>query len=384
MKLKHLIFFILCSSYLLPPLLQAENVGDKTTELTQLQKKIQQTSKKISSLSTEKSSLLGELKKLDIQYGKSSSQLENLDTDVKQLNKDLKQNRQQLQTEQLSVDTEQKAIETQVTFAHRMGRNEKIKLLLSQEDPSLSGRMLTYYDYLNKTRSKKIALIKQKLQSLHNLEVEYLSETDVLREKSEKIKKEQSALLATKAERKALLKKINQRSSVKKNQLSQFKQDEKKLKLLISALDHDLENFSYDAGSSEPFVKLKGKLPWPIQGQIVKKFGSQRNENSTWDGILLDAKEGTDIHAVARGRIVFADWLRGYGFLTIIDHNKGYMTLYAFNQSLYKKVGDWVEQGSVIATAGQSGGQLETGLYFGIRKKGRPINPIKWCRKKAI
>jgi septal ring factor EnvC (AmiA/AmiB activator) len=382
MKSKYLIFFILFSGYLLPSLLSAKDVEGKAKELTQLQKKIKQTTQKISHLDVKKNSLLGDLKKLDVQYGKSSSQLEGLDKDVKQLNTDLKKNRQQLQTEQHDIDTETKAIETQITFAHRMGRNEKIKLLLSQEDSSLSGRMLTYYDYLNKTRSKKIAVIKQKLQSLHNLETEYLSETEVLREKSEKIKKEQSALLVTKAERKALLKKISQRSSAKKDQLNQFKQDETKLKILISSLENDLEDFVYDASSSEPFAKLKGKLPWPIQGKIVKKFGSQRSTDGTWDGILLDAKEGSDIHAVAQGRVVFADWLRGYGFLTIIDHNKGYMTLYAFNQSLYKKVGDWVEQGTIIATAGQSGGQLETGLYFGIRRKGRPINPIKWCRKK--
>jgi septal ring factor EnvC (AmiA/AmiB activator) len=382
MKSKYLIFFILFSGYLLPSLLSAKDVEGKAKELTQLQKRIEQTTQKISHLDVKKNSLLGDLKKLDVQYGKSSSQLEGLDKDVKQLNTDLKKNRQQLQTEQHDIDTETKAIETQITFAHRMGRNEKIKLLLSQEDSSLSGRMLTYYDYLNKTRSKKIAVIKQKLQSLHNLETEYLSETEVLREKSEKIKKEQSALLVTKAERKALLKKISQRSSAKKDQLNQFKQDETKLKILISSLENDLEDFAYDASSSEPFAKLKGKLPWPIQGKIVKKFGAQRSTDGTWDGILLDAKEGSDIHAVAQGRVVFADWLRGYGFLTIIDHNKGYMTLYAFNQSLYKKVGDWVEQGTIIATAGQSGGQLETGLYFGIRRKGRPINPIKWCRKK--
>lgn len=379
-----LTYFILFSSCLLSSPLSAEDVDDKAKELAQLQKKIKQTSKKISSLNVEKNSLIGDLKTLDVQYGQSSSQLKGLDADIKQLNQGLKKNRKQLQTEQRGIDTEKKAIETQITFAHRMGRNEKIKLLLSQEDPSLSGRMFTYYDYLNKTRSKKIAIIKQKLQSLHNLETEYISESEVLLKKSKQIKKEQSALLVTKAERRALLKKVNKRSSATFNKLTQFKRDEKKLKTLISSLEQDLEGFTYDAGSSEPFAQLKGKLPWPIQGRIVKKFGSQRSEDSTWDGILLDAKEGTDIHAVAQGRVVFADWLRGYGFLTIIDHNKGYMTLYAFNQSLYKKVGDWVEQGTIIATAGQSGGQLETGLYFGIRKKGRAINPIKWCRKKSI
>jgi Membrane-bound metallopeptidase len=102
---------------------------------------------------------------------------------------------------------------------------------------------------------------------------------------------------------------------------------------------------------------------------------------SRWDGVLIKAKSGTPIHAVTRGRVVYADWLRGYGLLTIIEHGQGYMTLYAFNESLYKSVGDWIEAGTVIATVGQSGGQTVTGLYFGIRKKGKPVNPERWCRK---
>lgn len=129
-----------------------------------------------------------------------------------------------------------------------------------------------------------------------------------------------------------------------------------------------------------PFYKLKGKLPWPIQGKILKKFGSKRSD-TRWDGVLISSNEGTDIHAVSDGRIVFADWLRGYGLLVIIDHGKGYMTLYAFNQSLYKKVGDKVKAGTVIAAVGKSGGRSKAGLYFGVRRRGKAVNPARWCRK---
>jgi septal ring factor EnvC (AmiA/AmiB activator) len=131
------------------------------------------------------------------------------------------------------------------------------------------------------------------------------------------------------------------------------------------------------------FYSLKGQLPWPVKGRLTNKFGSVRAESteSIWDGVLINSAEGTEIRAVTSGKVVFSDWLRGYGLLVIVDHGKGYMTLYAFNQSLYRQVGEWVDAGEVIASVGQSGGRNLPGLYFGIRNNGRPVDPIEWCRK---
>jgi septal ring factor EnvC (AmiA/AmiB activator) len=128
------------------------------------------------------------------------------------------------------------------------------------------------------------------------------------------------------------------------------------------------------------FSTLKGSLPWPVRGRLAQKFGSPRTEG-VWDGVLIDAPEGMEIKAVTQGKVVYAEWMRGYGLLIIVDHGHGYMTLYAFNQSLYKKMGDTVEAGDVIASVGQSGGRSQSGLYFGIRKKGVPIDPLEWCRR---
>jgi septal ring factor EnvC (AmiA/AmiB activator) len=136
-------------------------------------------------------------------------------------------------------------------------------------------------------------------------------------------------------------------------------------------------------GIGGDFSSLKGQLPWPVKGRLTNKFGSARAEGaeSIWDGVLINAGEGTEIRAVTSGKVVFSDWLRGYGLLIIIDHGKGYMTLYAFNQSLYRQVGEWVDVGEVIASVGQSGGRSHSGLYFGIRNKGKPVDPLEWCRK---
>ncbi|HIF53825.1 MAG TPA: hypothetical protein EYQ57_01290 [Methylococcaceae bacterium] len=261
-----------------------------------------------------------------------------------------------------------------------MGRNDKLKLMLNQQEPAVTGRIMVYYEYLNKLRLKKIEKIDDDLQQLRALKQVQHKENARLNEKLAKSKLEQSFLIKTRNAREQLLAKIKQRFFSKKQQLSQYKTSEKRLKTLILKLQQLRDPFPLEEGAVTEFAKLKGKLPWPVQGRIKKKFGARRM-GSRWDGVLIKAKSGTPIHAVTRGRVVYADWLRGYGLLTIIEHGQGYMTLYAFNESLYKSVGDWIEAGTVIATVGQSGGQTVTGLYFGIRKKGKPVNPERWCRK---
>ena len=380
MNLKLFLFIIFFVSYASCSNVIAADVTNKTKELTGLQTRIKKVNRKLSQLKTKKNVLLSELKKLDTQYGKSAVLLKQLEDQIKQQQAVLKKNQQQIEEKLHQVDSQKHALELQVKAAHGMGRNEKLKLMLNQQDPALSGRVMVYYDYLNKLRLNKISKINQDLLQLQALKEERRKETVFLEEKLEKRKLEQTVLLETKAERKKLLVKINGQFSSKKQQLNRFKASEKRLKSLISSLQQTKDDFPLEEGAVKEFAELKGKLPWPTKGKLIKKFGTRRSD-SKWDGVLIRAKEGANIRVVTRGRVVFADWLRGYGLLTIIDHGKGYMTLYAFNQSLYKSVGDWVEAGTIIASVGQSGGRADTGLYFGIRKKGKPVDPVKWCRK---
>lgn len=136
--------------------------------------------------------------------------------------------------------------------------------------------------------------------------------------------------------------------------------------------------------SNRPFKELKGKLPWPTQGKIIKQFGSARATNKVrWQGLMIASDEGAPVHAVHHGRVVFADYLRGHGLLLIIDHGDSFLSLYAHNQMLYKEIGDWVSAGEEIATVGQSGGQDQAGLYFELRHQGKPTNPNSWLKKSA-
>ena len=307
-----------------------------------------------------------------------------------------------------------------------MGQKEKLKLMLNQQDPALSSRMMVYYDYFSKARLKKLAGIEATMQRLVQLAQQKQQEGDRLLQDLERIKSEQIVLAGVRRQRNELLVQLGKEFSSNEQELARLKESENKLQHLIASLQQaseqraieaerarraaarsesealsDIEEgFKSDpieqegdrveqtAGFNQPggdFPALKGKLPWPIQGRLVQKFGSPRLERH-WDGVLIDAREGTAIRAVTSGKVVYAEWLRGYGLLTIIDHGKGYMTLYAFNQSLYKKKGDWVEPGEVIAAVGQSGGRSSPGLYFGIRKKGAAVaaaavDPLEWCRK---
>jgi len=380
MKFKSFLFVAFTIGVLFCGQLIAGDVEKKTKELSGLKSKINKTSQAVKQLKSDKKSLQAELKGLEKRYGKSVSQLADLKQQIKELNKTLEKNKQQRKIKQQETESQKRSLEQQVKAAHGMGKHEKLKLMLNQQDPALSGRVMVYYDFFNKTRLKKIAEIDNGLQLLRNLELQYQNETELLEKKRVAQKQSQQKLREAKAGRKAVLAKLEKHFKSKKQQLKRFKQSEKKLSALILTLQQSKNDSFISSGAAGPFSKLKGKLPWPVKGRIVKKFGERRSE-SRWDGVLIAAREGQEVRSVAKGQVVFADWLRGYGLLTIIKHDKGYMTLYAFNQSLYKVKGDKVDEGTVISTVGLSGGRTNAGLYFGVRKKGKPVNPVKWCRK---
>jgi len=359
---------------------RAGDVTRKAKELTGLQSKIRKLSDSIDDLKVKKNILLVELRALDSQYGKATVQLKQVERLVDELSVKINKNKQSIVVKRAGINSQKQALQKLVKSAHGLGQNERLKLLLNQQDSLVLARMMVYYDYFNNAKLDKINKINADMVVLQDLESKQAEEAAQLDRELLKRASSSQLLLKKRAQRKILVAKIDKRFASKKQQLSRSKQSEKKLKKLISSLQQIMDDFPIEEGAVRPFAKLKGKLPWPVKGKLVKKFGEQRSD-SQWDGVLIKAKEGRDIRAITRGRVVYADWLRGYGLLTIIDHGKGYMTLYAFTQSLYRTVGEWVDAGSVIATVGVSGGQSEAGLYFGIRKKGKPVNPVKWCRK---
>jgi septal ring factor EnvC (AmiA/AmiB activator) len=166
-------------------------------------------------------------------------------------------------------------------------------------------------------------------------------------------------------------------------QLGTLEQDQQRLQKLVQSLTLALQEIPQDDTQYTSLRQLKGKLRWPVVGRITRSFGAKEAQGSLQArGVQIATQTGVDVRAIARGRVAFSDWLRGFGLLLIIDHGEGYMSLYGQNRSLYKDVGEWVERGETIAAAGDSGGQAGTGLYLELRKNGKPFNPAPWFKGK--
>ncbi len=364
-----------------------------SNELSKVESDINEVQQDMQRLSQQKDNLQNLLADIEKHYGEIAALLKTLQIQIEQKRQSLDKIRQDMQGYQSEIDKLSKELAVQIRAAYAMGQKEKLKLLLNQQDPALSSRMMVYFNYFNKERLKKLIAIETAVQRLDQLDKQRQTETKLLEQDLIRKKSEQSALDEARKQRNELLVQIGNDFSSNEQQLNQLRISQDRLKSLMASLPITEEELAVDAeqakkfststeNSSElktDFSTLKGNLPWPVKGRLMHKFGSPRSEE-TWDGVLIDASEGMEVKAVTGGKVVYAEWLRGYGLLTIIDHGQGYMTLYAFNQSLYKRMGDQVKAGEVIASVGQSGGRNQAGLYFGIRKKGVPIDPLEWCR----
>jgi len=352
----------------------------KDHELRQIQDKIKVLADNLNNLNKQKNQASAELKRVEQQYGEISRTVQELDTQVNVKRQRIKEIQQEMQLQNSWLLAQKSQLAEQVKTAYALGRQEQLKLLLNQQDVNRNSRIMIYYKYFNQARLDKLQRINASLQLLTALEQEKLLEKQELAKLIADNKLLQEQLVLSKTERKQLLAQIKKDYQDNSQQLSRLKKNEKQLKLLISRLAIVTQTEIANKIKAQSFTQLRGKLPWPVQGKIAKSFGSKRS-GGRWNGVLIHAQEGTKIKAIAHGQIVFSGWFKGYGLLVILKHDKNFMSLYAFNQSLYGEVGDWVNTGDTIATLGNSGGREKAALYFEIRKKNKPLNPKKWCKK---
>ncbi len=306
---------------------------------------------------------------------------------LNQTNQAIKTNRHKLK--QLEIEQQQKRTDSrvqkkllasQLRSAYVSGNEEYIKLLLNQEDPAKVTRILKYYDYLNKARINDIKSLQRTLLRLNQIGIEITDKISQLEQLSLKQKQQQKNKQALKQQQQIALASLKKEYSNNNQRLSKLKRNELELQKLLAQLEQTLKNFS-PPQSLNGLAKFKKKLNWPIKGSVLHKFGSTKlGDSLRWNGIIISGREGKQVQAISQGRVVFSDWLRGFGLMTIIDHGQGYLSLYGHNQTLLKNAGDFVEAGEPVATIGQSGGFSQTGLYFEIRYKGKPQNPLSWIR----
>jgi septal ring factor EnvC (AmiA/AmiB activator) len=274
------------------------------------------------------------------------------------------------------------------------GKQEYLKLLLNNQDPNQVARDLRYYQYIARCRATWLARLRENLAALDAVSIstrEQQTELASLRTEQaaqkKTLEKEQHA-------RQRILGKISQQLHQQRREITRLQRDESRLSQLVDKLTKMLaqpkskslfrnDNLPDNRFDGSPFDQLKGKLTLPVRGEITNRFGTPRPDSTVrWKGLFLRTSSGQAVKAIAAGQVVFADWLRGFGNLLIIDHGKGYMSLYGNNETLYKQVGDVLRGGDTIATVGNSGGNEDFGLYFELRHESKPLDPMKWLATK--
>ena len=275
---------------------------------------------------------------------------------------------------------ERGALGSQVRLSYITGRAEVFKLLLSQESPTTLGRMLVYYDYLNRARSARIAAVGADLTRLSALNADTERVEAGLKDLEAAQATQVAALAKSRDARQAVVTRLDSTINDDNAAVAKLRGEEKRLTDLVEQLRQLMAGLPVEG--DQPFAALKGKLAWPVQGRLAGDFGQPRAGSVVkWNGVLLEASAGTAVRAVYHGRVAFADWLPGLGLLVIIDHGGGYMSLYGHNEALLKEAGDRVQPGETIAQVGDTGGAPRPALYFEIRFKGEPVNPHTWITR---
>lgn len=357
----------------------AQDQKEVQQELSQLKGQIQQTEKELKQQQKAFTKAQDLLKTADQSLARLARQ-------IRQSNEELAEVRKQLQTLELEQQQLQQSFELQKSLlaqqlkgAFVTGEHDYTKMLLNQQDSSKLERVLTYYQYLNQARMQQLKQIEQTAEELKQVELDLQTKAEQQQQLQAQLEQQRQELTDAKSSQLASVKKMKSFLTDQEQQLNYLKQNEQSLQTTLGKL----KAAAIAAKKRINLPKTKGKLPWPVQGDILQGYGEKRLAGVSSRGILIAAAEGSKVKAVADGQVIYADWLKGYGWVIVLDHGNGVMSLYGHNQTLLKKPGESVNASEAVALVGASGGQAQAGLYFEIRQKGTAINPITWLQKRA-
>lgn len=419
----------------------ADERAQTQQQLDAARKDVTELKKRLGELQQEKSGVQKDLRGTETEMGKLEKQVEALQKEQKKTESELQRLDQEKKKLQSARVEQQRLIAIQARAAYQSGREEYLKLLLNQQNPEKFARTLTYYDYLSQARLAQLHGFNETLRQLANVEKDIdLQQAQLLVQKST-LDSQREELDKVRQERQQALAKLNQDVKARDQKLQTRQQEQADLANVLKTIEETLARQAREAEEARqkaliaqqeaekqrqreeqaralaknsssksaedddeapvkrpvkapgvlvssagvsyggPFAEARGKLPWPVDGRLLARFGETRGDDARtkWDGVMISAAAGSQVHAVHGGRVVFADWLRGAGLLVILDHGNGFLSLYGHNQSLLKDAGDIVKAGEAISTVGNSGGQDTPALYFAIRQQGRPSDPAQWC-----
>ncbi|MFP3977343.1 MULTISPECIES: murein hydrolase activator EnvC family protein [Marinobacter] len=322
---------------------------------------------------------------LERQLAAAERTISRLTHERRSLGEQVKEQQQQLATLQSeereltrTLERQRESLKKQIRTAWMEGDAPAVKVLLNEINPDNIARTMTYYEYLSRDTVRRLETFHKNLEELKVTQAAVQSTRAKLASAEEGVIKRQQALKASRLERQKTLAALDQDIRSHRSEKDELESDRKRLEKLLSEVQQAIASIP-SPNESAPFQSLRNKLPWPAQGRVVSRFGEKYADGKLRrNGLIIQTREEAEIKAIHYGRVVFANWLRGFGLITIIDHGDGYMTLYGHSSSLFTSPGDWVAAGEAIAQAGRTGGTEAPALYFEVRHNGKPDNPGRW------
>lgn len=367
-------------------------------DLHELRNKIEALQKRLAGAEGSKTEAADALKESERAISDASRNLHELGQQSRDANQRLAGLRAASQENEATIRAQQLLLAKLLYQQYLAGQSEPLKLLLNRENPNQIARQMHYFGYISRARTDLIEGLRSHLARLTNLAQEVERQVAGLAAIAVEQTTQKQRLEQEKRARGQVLARISRDIQKQRREIGTLKRDENRLTRLIEQLGKiisrtpsrppsvpRLKNERLPDGTSDgsPFQALRGKLRLPVRGELGNRFGSPRSDSGLiWKGLFIASKAGEEVRAIASGRVVFADWLRGFGNLLIIDHGDSYMSLYGYNETLYKRVGDTLRGGETIATVGNSGGNADSGLYFEVRYQGKPFDPLPWVNVK--
>jgi septal ring factor EnvC (AmiA/AmiB activator) len=372
------------------PPAEAAEAGAKEKELGELRGRIEALQKSLAEAEETKGEAADALRESERAISETNRALRELGEQTREINGRLAAIAAESQRGEDALKAQQALLARLLYQQYLGGQSEPLKLLLNREDPHEIARRLHYFGYLSRARAQLIGETRRNIARLRELAQDARGRADELAAVTAESRALRARLEREKRARAVVLTRISRDIRRQRREIGTLKRDEARLAELVARLAKLVarsrpaprvrnERVPQPSGAEAAFQALKGTLSLPVRGELANRFGSPRADGGvTWKGLFIAARPGEEVRAIADGRVVFADWLRGFGNLLIVDHGDAYMSLYGNNETLYKRVGDAIRAGDPVAAVGASGGNADSGLYFELRYQGRPLDPLDW------
>lgn len=375
---------LLCLALSFPAAAQTQKkIAQNEQELDRVRVRIQAVQSKIDKGRGQKDALRDAIEASEKKIAAVRSQLSGFDARIEAQQTQVETTQQQRAAAQQQLDVQRAALARQLRTAYMIGERGQVKMLFNQDDANQLGRVATYYDYLNRSRLQRMEIIAAQMDKLHLVAERLRTQIDELAS----LKAEQQATLASleddRKAREVAIGKLQEQLDDEFEELKRLRGDEKRVQDLLQSLRDVLADVPMKVpNDGRPFAQQRGKLPWPLRGEVLAQYGAPKaGGKMSWNGLWLAAAEGTPVRAIARGRVAYVGWLHRYGLIVVLEHDGGYFSLYGHNQRVTRKEGEAIDPGEVIAAAGNTGGADRSGVYLEIRKGSDALNPGDWLAK---